>query len=111
MGGDLGERMLAAAEADFQPEFAQPRREGGARVGRLFGGKRQARQRQVEQPDLARPQGMAAGAAIQSVGWRLEAFRDCRAQRPNAAFSAGTRSVRSQVKVPFSSSGSRPKWP
>ena len=57
----------------------------------------------VEQDLLARPQLMASAAAIQPV-WR-------RLYRPNAALSVGTRSVFSHVKVPFVSSGSRPKCP
>ena len=67
------------------------------------GGKRQARQRDIQQSKLARAQLVAAAAAVEPVRRRL--------QRPKAAFSAGTRSVFSHVKVPFSASGSRPKWP
>ncbi len=110
MGVDLRQRVLAAAEADFQRQPPEAGREGGQRSGRLPGVQRQPRQRDVEQAALARPQRMAAAAAIKTVGRRLE-VGERRAQRPSAAFRAGTRSVFSQVKVPFSSSGSRPKWP
>ncbi len=64
------------------------------RIGRLLRRERQARQGDFEQAELARSQPVAAGAAVQSVGRRL--------QRPRADLSAGTRSVFSHVKVPFS---------
>ena len=63
----------------------------------------QPRQRQVHQLLLARAQPVAAMPPVKTVGGSL--------QRPNADFSAGTRSVFSQEKVPLSSSGSRPKCP
>jgi hypothetical protein len=110
MRRDLRQRVFAAAEADFQPQRPRAGCEGGQRIAGLIGTQRQPRQRDVEQAALARPQRVAAAAAIQTVGGRLEVGKS-RDQRPNAAFRAGTRSVFSQVKVPFSSSGSRPKCP
>ncbi len=100
MRGDLRQRVLAAAEADLQPELVGRRNADGSPPARR---ERQPRQGDLEQAQLPRPQAMAAGAAVEPVRRRL--------QRPKAAFSAGTRSVFSHVKVPFSSSGSRPKWP
>jgi peptidoglycan/LPS O-acetylase OafA/YrhL len=90
---NLRQRVLAAAEADFQPERSRPPR----RVVE------KPRQGDFQQPFLARAQAVAAGAAIETL-WR-------RLQRPRAAFRPGTRSVFSHVKVPFSGSGSRPKCP
>ncbi len=104
----LRERVLAAAEADLKLELRRAMREGGERVGCCRGGKAQARQRLVEQETLARAERMPARAAVEAVGRRLE---EGWLQRPNALRSAGTRSVRSQVNVPFSGSGVRPKWP
>ena len=103
MRGDLRQRVLAAAEPHFQPQRGRSRRERRQRIGRLLRRERQPRQGDIQQAKLARPQPVAAAAAVQPVRRRL--------QRPKAAFSAGTRSVFSHVKVPFSSSGSRPKWP
>ena len=85
---------------------ARARSAGGERRERVSGllrRERQARQGDLQQPVLPRPQPVAAAAAVQPVRRRL--------QRPKAAFRPGTRSVFSHVKVPFSSSGSRPKWP
>ena len=83
---------------------AGPRRERRQRIGRLLRRERQARQRDIEQDFAGAAAACGRGApAVQPVRRRL--------QRPKAAFSAGTRSVFSHVKVPFSSSGSRPKWP
>ena len=99
-------RVLAAAETHLQPQGAHRGRERGARIIRLRGGEAQAGQRHLQQAALARPQRVAAGAAIEAVGRGLE----CAAQRPSAVRSAGTRSVRSHENRP-SSSGARPKWP
>ncbi len=98
MGLDLGQRVLAAAEADFQPQLRRGWRRGGIGEG-------QARQRRVQQKLLARAQPVATRAPIQPVRRWLDA------QRPNADFRPGTRSVFSQVKLSFTWSGSRPKWP
>ena len=105
--------MLAAAETYFEPDFAAGDSERGSRVEAVRGAKPQARQGFIQQNLLARAQRMAALAAIQAIGRRLQQPPGLGfvAQRPNADFRAGTRSVFSQVKVPFSSSGSRPKWP
>jgi len=99
--------VLAAAEADLQPEFRGAVSEGGQGIGGVAGMKAQAGQRLVDETLLARPERVAALAPVESVGRRLEGAD----QRPKAVFSAGTRSVSSQVKVPLSTSGSRPKWP
>jgi hypothetical protein len=69
----------------------------------MGGGEGEARQRDLQQALLARSQPMAARPAVKPVRRRL--------QRPKADRNAGARSVLSHVKVPFSSSGSRPKWP
>ena len=98
MGLDLGQRVLAAAEADFQPQAVR-----GGRGRRIA--ERQARQGGVQEKLLARAQPVATRAPIQPVRRWLDA------QRPNADFRPGTRSVFSQVKLSFTWSGSRPKWP
>ena len=95
MRRDLRQRMFAAAEPDLKPQLR--------RSPCLLRRERQPRQGDLEQVELARPQAMAAAAAVQPVRRRL--------QRPKAARNAGARSVFSHVKVPFSRSGSRPKWP
>ena len=101
VGGDLCQRMLAAAEPYLQPQGARALRERRKRIGCQGSEEGQARQRDLQQPLLAGAQLMAPGAAVQPLRRRL--------QRWKAAFSAGTRSVFSHVKVPFSSSGVRPK--
>ena len=93
MRGDLRQRVLTATETDLQPECRRPPR---CIV-------EQPRQGDFQQMFLPRAQAVAAGAAVEPLGRRL--------QRPSAAFRPGTRSVFSHVKVPFSGSGSRPKWP
>ena len=103
MPADLLKGMLATAEAHLQPQLGRPRREGRQRIANLSGGEGKARQRDLEQSLLARPQPMAARSAVQPVRRRL--------QRPKADRNAGARSVLSHVNVPLSSSGSRPKWP
>jgi len=103
---DLRCRVLAAAEADFQPQPGRRRGEAGLGSRRI--GHRQPRQHGLHQRDLARPQLVPARPTIQAVGRRALGGRG---QRPKADFSTGTRSVRSQVNVPVSGSGSRPKWP
>ena len=75
MRRDLRERVLAAAEADFQPKLGGRRREGGARVAGLVGAQREARQRDIQQAALARAQRMTTRAAIEAVGRRLETVR------------------------------------
>lgn len=98
--------MLAAAETDLEPALSAPATE---RIGGIGA---QLRQDMLQQPDLPGTQRMAARPTIQAVRRRLDRpRRPLRAQRPNALRSAGTRSVRSQLKVPRSSSGSRPKCP
>ena len=103
MPDDLLQGMLATAEAHLQPQLGRPRREGRQRIANLSGGEGKARQRDLEQSLLARPQPMAACSPVKPVRRRL--------QRPKADRNAGARSVLSHVNVPLSSSGSRPKWP
>ena len=99
--------MLAAAEADLEPELVGPGGEAGAGItggleadpGEGFG----------QQQLLARPERLAPLPAVQPVGRGFDGYVGI--QRPRADFSAPTRSVFSQVKVPFSGSGVRPKWP
>ena len=116
MGFDLGPRMLPAAEPDFQPQFCWPIGEGRHRVGRPRRLQTQPGQGDVQQQLLTRPERVAARPAIQALRRGLELKRRgglhiVQCYRPNALFSAGTRSVFSQVNVPSSGSGSRPKWP
>ncbi len=105
------QRMLAAAEPDFQPQFGRTQNEDRKRVIGTRRVKTQTRQRFFEQAFLARPQLVADGASVEPVGRWLQPPPGFLAQRPKADFSAGTRSVFSQVKVPSSASGSRPKCP
>ncbi len=102
----LRQRVLAAAEADFDPALQT----GRERRGGIAGRDAQPRQRLSQQSLLPRAQAMAAAAAVQALGRRF-ALEAGVAQNPKAERSAGTRSVRSQVNVPRSGSGSRPKWP
>ena len=95
--------VFAAAEAHLQPQLGRALREGGERVGGLRRAQPQAGQRGLQQQVLAGAERVALGPAVEALRGRL--------QRPNALFSAGTRSVFSQVNVPSSGSGSRPKWP
>jgi hypothetical protein len=83
--GDLGQRVLAAAEADFQPDFLDGAGEGGARVGR-GGSRRQAEPRQgdVEEALLAGAERVAAAAAVEAVG---DAFGERRCRAAAAALS------------------------
>ena len=109
MGARLGDGMLAAAEADFQPDFCYGRGEGCGGVFRCCQRESEAREGQVQQAFLAGAELVAARPAIQAVGRRFDV--EGQRQRPKAAFRVGTKSVRSQVNVPNFSSGVRPKWP
>ncbi len=60
---------------------------------------------------VARSSRAMTGRAWCGTPARCGSPSDDRDYRPSAVFSAGTRSVFSHVKVPFVSSGSRPKWP
>ena len=117
MPGDLRQCMLAGTKTDLEPQFGLLRREGRPRICRLLGGKGQAWEGDLQQAILARAQPMTAAPPIQPVRRRFDDGARCRPanaarnQRPKAAFSPGTRSVFSHVKVPLSPSGSRPKWP
>ena len=104
--GGLGEGVLAAAEADFQPEFGGAGGEGGAGVGGVV--EAQAGECFGQQLALAGAERLPPLAAVEAIRRGLEGGE---AQRLKADFSAGTRSVFSQVKVPSVGSGSRPKWP
>ena len=106
IGLRLGERVLAAAEADLDMEACRAAREGGERVRRGLRAEAQPRQRLVEQEALARAERVPARASVEAVRRRLE-----RRQRPNTPRRSPTRSVRSQVNVPRPASGVRPKWP
>ena len=75
MRGDLRQRVLAAAEADLQPKLGRPRRERRQRIGRLLRCERQARQGDIEQALLPRPQPMAAAPAISRSGGGFSARR------------------------------------
>ena len=80
---------------------------GKAAAGSVaWAGNRRSLGRQTSSSNLlAWAQRAAAGAAIQPLRSGLEHYL------PNALRSAGARSVFSQVKVPSSGSGVRPKWP
>ena len=106
MGGDLGQGVLAAAEADFQPQLVGAGGEGGPGVGGMV--EAQPGEGFGQELLLARPQRLPPLPAVEPVGRGLEGGK---AQRLKADFRAETRSVFSQVKVPNSRSGSRPKWP
>jgi hypothetical protein len=56
-----GAGVFAAAEADFEPD------RGAAEIREVL--EAQARQGDVEQTLLARPQGVGALTAVESVGW------------------------------------------
>lgn len=68
--------MLAAAEADFQPERAGGDGKGGMRVGGLFEREAQPWQRLVQQKLLAGAQRMAALAPVQPIRLRLDRITD-----------------------------------
>jgi len=70
MRRDLRQRMLAAAETDFQPQPRRRRAKRPERVRRIAHG--QTGQSLFEQLTLPRPQRMPARPAIQAVGLRLE---------------------------------------
>ena len=81
MRRDLRQRVFAAAETDLQPEAVEARGEGGEGMCGLVGGEGEAGQGDGEQRFLARPELVAAGAAVQPVGRRLQGqgARDSRA--------------------------------
>ena len=99
--------MLPAAEADLQAEASGRAGEGGGRIGGLVGPEAEPGKRLVKQLLLPRAQRVPAEPPVKALRGRLDPLR----QRLNALWSAGTRSVRSQVKVSRASSGSRPKCP
>lgn len=104
MKRSLGRQVLAAAEADFEPELARRRFEDRGGVEQAFGRQAdgQCLQSAPDQFRFASPQSTAAPAAIDSSGRRRGQAR--------ADFRLATRSVRSQENPP-SASGWRPKWP
>ena len=108
MGREGGERVLAGAEADLEPERAHLLAEGAPRIGRGGFRKAEAGQGRLDQRALARPQPVTALPSVEPLGLRPDRVR---IQRSNADRSAGTRSVRSQVKSSRASSGVRPKCP
>jgi hypothetical protein len=108
VGGRLGGEMLAAAEADLEPDRGRRRGEAAARVERRAAFRQrqgELRQPVLEQAAAAGPQPSAAAAAIEArpVG-------PVRSAQWSADFSPSTRSSRSQEKPPSASAG-RPKWP
>jgi hypothetical protein len=114
----LGDQVLAAAEADFEPDLGRRRGEQRARVERP--GRRQrdgeARQRLVDQKLAAGTQPAAAAAAIEEeapargFSRRFSGAHRAGGGAQKTDFSRSTRSVRSHEKPP-SFSGLRPKWP
>lgn len=112
VGGGLGGQMLAAAEADFEPERPLRRGEQAVRVEPPARGRqRQAQARQqVRQPaPLGRPERPAQPASVQDAPGRGAAGFRVLAQAKADRMSL-TRSSRSQENPP-SASGLRPKWP
>ena len=111
MSRRLRQSVLASTEADLEPDLPRARHEARPGIGDIGIGEAQPRERPLNQQMLAGPQRVAALAAIKPVGRRLHLPPGSVVYRLNADFRAGTRSIFSQVNVPFSSSGSRPKWP
>jgi hypothetical protein len=113
MSRRLGREMLAAAEADLQPDRGRRRREAALRIERraAFGQPQgELRQAVLEQAAASRPQPAAVAAAIE-VRPRLRVRVPLlRVAQWSADFSPSTRSSRSQEKPPSASAG-RPKWP
>jgi hypothetical protein len=108
MGGGLGREMLAAAEADLQPQRGGRRIEAAAGIeGGACLGKRQGERRQplLEQAAAPRPQPAAVAPAIEVRPLAAGGLAQW-----SADFSPSTRSSRSQEKPPSASAG-RPKWP
>jgi len=68
----LRQAVLAAAEADLQPQRGGRPAEGGVRFGGERFGKAQPGQREIQQKLLARTQRMAAQPPIQTGGRRLD---------------------------------------
>ena len=106
MRAGLRGEMLAAAEADLEPERSARVRERRERIARIDA---QPRQKRAEQLVLRRPQPLALAAAVERArGVALGRGRPVR--QDSAERSVSTRSVRSHEKPP-SASGLRPKWP
>jgi len=99
------DQMLAAAEPDLEREPDGAAGKDQAGLGGAVEVNTQPGQGLSQQRLLARPQRRPPLAAIQPLGGGLGSF----AQRSKAFFSAGTRSVCSQVKLSSRASGSRPK--
>jgi hypothetical protein len=104
--GNLGQSMLAPAEADLEPKLGRTSSKGGSGIVGVI--EAQPGQGFGQEQFLPRPQRLPPLPAVEPVGRGLEGRQ---AQRLKADFRAETRSVFSQVKVPSSRSGSRPKWP
>lgn len=109
VGRCLGPRVLAPAESNLQPQRRRWEWKRRQWIGGVGLPEQQPGQGQVEQHFLARSQLVTAAAPVKPI--RRWLYGRTVRQRLNADFRAGTRSVFSQVKVPFSRSGSRPKWP
>ena len=105
--------MLAAAEADLEPDLVHLAPEQAGGIGEVLRGvEPQARQQRPEQVGLPGAQLLALAPAEEGAGAACAIV----VQAGSAGFSAdaerssSTRSVFSQVKPP-SASGARPKWP
>jgi hypothetical protein len=112
----LGDQMLAAAKADFEPDFAWGERKQRRAIEPRRRADFQPRQQVPDQRRLAAAQGLAMGPAIERAplaGIRTGSGRgfvfSCGDQETRRLKSPA-RSVRSQEKPP-SASGLRPKWP
>ena len=106
MRAGLRGEMLAAAEADLEPERSARVREGRERIARIDA---QPRQKRADQLVLRRPQPLALAAAVERARG-VAPGRGRPVRQDSAERSVSTRSVRSHEKPP-SASGLRPKWP
>lgn len=101
----LPQKMLARAEAHFQPDVVDRHRKVGLRIGVLAKPQRQRGKQLLAQSLL--PRG-GLGALAAPVEKFLATLR--RRRHATARFRLSARSVFSQEKPP-SESGARPKWP
>jgi hypothetical protein len=108
MGRGLGCQVLAAAEADLEPEVVDGRAEERARIERaaLRQGDPDRGQQMLEERGLPGAKRPAAAPAVDPALRRLGQG----SLRQKARLRFGARSVFSQEKPP-SASGGRPKWP
>jgi hypothetical protein len=117
MGPRLGDEMLAAAEADLEPDFPRREREQRGAIADRRWIDLEPRQAFFDQRSMIGPQRLAAAAPVERaprrilvdararlIGVRLRTDQETRPRNELA------RSVFSQEKPP-SASGLRPKWP